>query len=158
VIDLLYSGRLERYPNIRYILAHGGGSVPYLAYRIASGMGQKHTASGGESLVGGDISLEAQSGEVLEKGIGLLKRLYYDTASPGQSHLAALQEFVGTDHLVFGTDGGWTQPVQTAQTINTLMAYDGFDPDQLIAVERDNAFDLFPRLAQGETATLARSA
>ena len=40
VIDLLYSGRLARYPDIRYILAHGGGSVPYLAHRIASGLGQ----------------------------------------------------------------------------------------------------------------------
>ena len=158
VIDLLYSGRLERYPNIRYILAHGGGSVPYLAHRIASGLGLDERRHVGNPVVGGDLGVGAQSREVLDKGIGLLKRLYYDTASPGQSHLAALQEFVGPDHLVFGTDGGWTPPIQTAQTISELMAYGGFDPSQFSAVERGNALDLFPRLAQGETASVARSA
>jgi aminocarboxymuconate-semialdehyde decarboxylase len=158
VIDLLYSGRLERYPNIRYILAHGGGSVPYLAHRIASGLGQDESCHGGDPVVGGDLGCGAQSREILAQGMGLLKLLYYDTASPGQSHLAALQAFVGPDHLVFGTDGGWTPPIQTAQTINELMAYDGFDRSQMSAIERGNALDLFPRLAQGETVSVARSA
>ena len=31
VTDLLYSGTLERYPSIRYIVSHAGGTVPYLA-------------------------------------------------------------------------------------------------------------------------------
>ena len=35
VTNLLYSGTLERYPSIRYILSHAGGTVPYLAWRIA---------------------------------------------------------------------------------------------------------------------------
>jgi predicted TIM-barrel fold metal-dependent hydrolase len=158
VMDLLYSGRLERYPNIRYILAHGGGSVPYLAHRIASGLGHEGPSQGGDSAVGGDLGIGTPSPERIEHGIGLLKRLYYDTASPGQAHLAALQEFVGPDQLVFGTDGGWTPPIQTAQTIDELMAYDGFDPSELSAVERGNALSLFPRLAQGETLSLAQSA
>jgi len=158
VLDLLYSGRLERYPNIRYILAHGGGAVPYLAYRIAAGLGLDERGHGGNPAVCGDLGVGIQSPDLLERGIGLLKRLYYDTASPGQAHLAALQEFVGSDHLVFGTDGGWTPPIQTAQTIDELMAYDGFDPNQLSAVERGNALDLFPRLAQEGEAPLARSA
>jgi predicted TIM-barrel fold metal-dependent hydrolase len=158
VIDLLYSGRLERYPNIRYILAHGGGSVPYLAHRIASGLGLDDRGRRENPVGGGDLGVGAQHPEAFEQGIDLLKRLYYDTASPGQSHLAALQEFVGPDHLVFGTDGGWTPPIQTAQTIDELMAYDGFDSSQLRAVERGNALSLFPRLAQGETVSVALSA
>jgi predicted TIM-barrel fold metal-dependent hydrolase len=170
VIDLLYSGRLERYPDIRYILAHGGGTVPYLAHRIASGLGLDQPIHGeapgvggglgvgGEAGVGGELGAGVQPREHLERGLGLLKRLYYDTASPGRSHLAALQEFVGPDRLVFGTDGGWTPPIQTAQTINELMSYDGFDPSQRKAVERDNALSLFPRLSQGEAVPVALSA
>ena len=36
-VDLLYSGRLARFPNIRYVLAHGGGTVPFLAHRMKRG-------------------------------------------------------------------------------------------------------------------------
>lgn len=158
VIDLLYSGRLERYPDIRYILAHGGGSVPYLAYRIASGLGLDEQSHGGNPIVGGDLGVGARSPELLERGLRPLKRLYYDTASPGKAHLAALQEFVGPDHLVFGTDGGWTPPIQTAQTISELMGYDGFDRGQMDAIERGNALGLFPGLAQAEPLPAARSA
>ena len=35
VINMLYSGTLERYPSIRYIVSHAGGTIPYLAWRIA---------------------------------------------------------------------------------------------------------------------------
>jgi predicted TIM-barrel fold metal-dependent hydrolase len=142
VIDLLYSGRLERYPNIRYILAHGGGTVPYLAHRIASGFGQEDPRSGGE------LGSASPPQEDLDRRLQLLQGLYYDTAAPGQAHLAALQEFVGPNHLVFGTDGGWTPPIQTAQTIQELLAYDGFDQAQMTAIENGNATNLFPRLLQ----------
>ena len=35
VMNMLYSGTLERYPSIRYIVSHAGGTIPYLAWRIA---------------------------------------------------------------------------------------------------------------------------
>jgi len=158
VMDLLYSGRLSRFPNIRYILAHGGGSVPYLAHRIASGFGLDELTRERNPSVGGDLGWGARPIERLEESIGVLKGLYYDTASPGRAHLTALQEFVGSDRMVFGTDGGWTPPIQTAQTINELTRYDGFDRSQMEAIERGNALDLFPRLAKGEGVSVVRSA
>ena len=139
-IDLLCSGRLARYPNIRYILPHGGGTVPFVAHRIVAGWALDDPAHNGDQGMG--LALE----ESLAQGLSLLQGLYYDTASPGDAHLAALQEFVGPSHIVFGTDGGWTPPVQTAITIKTLMAYDGFDEAQMKAIERDNAAALFPRI------------
>ncbi len=139
-IDLLYSGRLARYPNIRYILSHGGGTVPFVAHRIVAGLELEDPAHNGDQGMG--LAPE----ESLARGLSLLQGLYYDTASPGNAHLAALQEFAGPSHIVFGTDGGWTPPVQTAITIKTLMAYDGFDEAQMKAIERDNAAALFPRV------------
>jgi len=32
--NLIYSGTMERYPDIRFILSHAGGTVPFLAMRI----------------------------------------------------------------------------------------------------------------------------
>lgn len=31
VVNLVMSGSMDRYPNIKFILAHGGGFVPYAA-------------------------------------------------------------------------------------------------------------------------------
>lgn len=139
-IDLLYSGRLARYPNIRYILAHGGGTLPFLAHRVAAGFGrEKH-------LGNADCGEDPVSEEALKEGLDLLKGLYYDTASPGQGHLTALQKLADIDHIVFGTDAGWTPPVQTALTIKEMLAYDGFRPAELERIERGNLADLFPRL------------
>lgn len=157
VMSLLYTGRLARYPNIRYVLAHGGGTVPALAHRIAAGPGTNDAtrldAPGARAPTNADAPHDAA-----EERLRLLKGLYYDTASPGQSHLAALQEFVGPGHLVFGTDGGWTPPIQTAQTIRALMAYDGFDPAQLAAIQCGNAVGLFPRLRETSPDASTRAA
>ncbi len=135
-MDLLYSGRLARYPNIRYILAHGGGTVPYLAYRIAAGPGP------------GDQGRREMEGEHVLRGLQLLRRLYYDTAAPGEAHLTALKALAGPGHILFGTDGGWTPPVQTALTIKAITAYDGLSPSELNAIEARNATVLFPRFAK----------
>jgi 6-methylsalicylate decarboxylase len=34
-VNLVFSGALERYPNIRFILSHGGGTMPYIAWRLS---------------------------------------------------------------------------------------------------------------------------
>ena len=128
-MDLLYSGRLGRYTNIRYFLAHGGGTVPVLASRIVAGPG-------------------AESADAATRGgrRRLLRTLYYDTAAPGEAHLAALTAFADPHNIVFGTDGGWTRPIQTGQSIRALLAYDGFGPGALSAIERGNVEALFPQL------------
>jgi predicted TIM-barrel fold metal-dependent hydrolase len=141
VIDLLYSGRFARYPQIRYVLAHGGGTVPFLAHRIAAGLGHEKGGAASEQAIA------SVSEETSQDALGLLQKLFYDTAGPGEAHMATLQEFVGPSQVVFGTDGGWTPPIQTAHTIKELLAYDGFDERQLLEIERENAINLFPRLA-----------
>jgi hypothetical protein len=55
---------------------------------------------------------------------------------------------VGPTQIVFGTDGGWTPPVQTAQTIKELLAYEGFAEGHLLSIEKGNASDLFPRFSK----------
>ena len=34
-VNLLFSGALERFPNIRFILSHAGGTLPYIAWRLS---------------------------------------------------------------------------------------------------------------------------
>ncbi len=131
VMGLLFSGRLARHPDIRYVLAHGGGAIPILASRIVA-------------WAGPDGKAVPDAGERAER-LRVLKTLYYDTASPGEAHLAALQAFADPDHIVFGTDGGWTPPIQIGSTIKTLLAFDGFDAAALAALEHRNAGALLPQ-------------
>jgi len=141
-IDLLYSGRLHRSPSISFILAHGGGTVPFLAHRIAHGLTRREQAN--SDLPGGTAECE----RTYQGALDALGSLYYDTAAAGASHLAALKRFVGPRNLVFATDGGWTPTIQTAQTIAELDAFKGFDDDERAMIDRTNLVDLIPALSR----------
>lgn len=136
---LLTTGTLARFPNIRFILAHGGGGVPFLAERIASATAPS-TAPDRSVAVAADIRDNLES----------LRGLYYDTAQPGEAHLACIQELVDDDHILFGTDGGWSTGMEIGLTVKVFNAYDGFDDAQVRAVNRDNALPLFPRIQSME--------
>ncbi len=161
VMDLLYSGRLARYPNIRYILAHGGGAVPYLAHRMAGGPRNGGDRHGGGTRGPSRASGETRSGESppneeeIQARLALLRGLYYDAAAPGEGHFTSLKELAGPGHILFGTDGGWTQPLEMSLKIKSFLAFDGFTPSDLDAIQHDNAASLFPRLGPGVSRTAA---
>lgn len=93
--SLLYSLTLARYPRIRFVLADGGGAVPYLWYRIAvftgraalSNLLQRPTTLGPLDLT------------------RTLARLRVDSAgATDAANLAAIRASVGIDRLVLGTN------------------------------------------------------
>ena len=127
---LLFSGTLERCPDIRLILPHAGGTVPYVALRMCLGQFwpglQEHVPQG---------------------VIAYLQRLYYDTAlSSAPFALRSLQELVDDSHILFASDYPFAPELATVATIGGLNDYDGFDDAALASVFRDNARALFPRL------------
>lgn len=132
VAHLLYTGTLERYPDIRFILSHAGGTIPYVAWRISL------------------MELNPTIRERVPQGvITYLKRLYYDTAlSAAPYSLRSLQELVDTSQILFGSDYEFAPEPLTVASIAGLQAYDGFNEPTRMAIERDNAVALFPRLKQ----------
>ncbi len=140
VTNLLTSGTLARYPKIRFILAHGGGAVPFLAERIAAG-----AALNGTAWPALDRSLIAPVD--IDEGLELLRRLYFDTAQPGEAHLETVKEFAGVEHILFGTDSGWVTPIDSRLTTRAVSTFNGFSEAQHRLVDRDNALPLFPRFA-----------
>jgi len=85
--SLVVSGKKRKYPNINFVLAHLGGSTPFLAPRVAV------------------LSNYMGSGLTPEDILDDFKTFYYDTAlSSHESTLAAMRSFVSPDKLVFGTD------------------------------------------------------
>ncbi|MFB6532566.1 amidohydrolase family protein [Streptomyces noursei] len=135
-LNLVLNGVMNRYPNVRVILSHGGGFLPYAAYRF----------SGLAPLA---VDPDRDSDAVLRD----LKRFYFDTAlSASPSALPALLAFAEPGHVLYGSD--WPFAPQEAGTYyNTyLETYPDYAPGQADAINRTNAEALFPRLA-GRTGT-----
>jgi predicted TIM-barrel fold metal-dependent hydrolase len=87
--NLIYSGTLERYPNIRFQVAHLGGTAPFIAHRLAS-LAARQPADATHAPAG---------------ALEYLRRLYYDTGLANNAPaLAAALEVTSADHVVFGTD------------------------------------------------------
>ncbi|KAI0638153.1 hypothetical protein C8Q77DRAFT_1242281 [Trametes polyzona] len=85
---LVVTGKKRRWPNVRIILAHLGGSTPFLAPRVAV-----LSAHMGCALAPEDVLAD-------------FRTFYFDTALSGhETTLAAVRAFVGDDsRLLFGTD------------------------------------------------------
>src|SRR5215467_12760148 len=129
VTNLIFSGTLERYPNISIIIPHNGGTVPILAGRIAT--------------VGGRLRLGAAG---TKDAMTYLRRLYYDTAIQSNHTLSSLVQLADVGHIVYGSDWPWYPESGVAQTNKELEAT-GFVSDQdRAAIYRTNALGLLPRL------------
>ncbi len=131
ITNLIYGGMLERYPDIRFIFSHGGGTVPYLATRIEEGARRWQGAA-----------------ENAPKGYCYyLKRLYYDTAGAASPYnLPSLSALIDPDHILFGTDYPFaTDPIMAAK-INGIARFDRFGAKARKSVEEKSALALFPRL------------
>lgn len=103
IVAQLFNGTLEKYPNIRYILANGGGIVPFYAQRIS-----KPYYLNGKRLRWGriikDMSRRKNSGEEL------LSNLYYETATVlERDFISALKNMVDSEHILFGSNYGENQ-------------------------------------------------
>ena len=79
---------VERFPGIRWVLAHLGGAVPYLAERLDRGY----------------HAFEECRRNISRPPSEYLKQFYYDTVNfdPGALRLAI--EFAGVDHILAGSD------------------------------------------------------
>jgi len=130
VANLIFSGTLERHPDVKIILSHAGGTVPFLAWRL-----------------GAFGRMPALLAKAPQGALAYLKRLYYDTAMSANPHaLASLRELVDPSHILFGSDHPYLPEPLVQETAHGVAAFQGFDDAARRAVERSSALALFPRL------------
>ena len=85
---LVYSGVVERFPDITWVLAHLGGAVPYLAERFDRGFEAYPECREYCSTLPSE----------------LLQNFYYDTVNFDKRCLDLALDFAGVDHIVAGSD------------------------------------------------------
>ena len=85
---LIFGGVLERYPNLSFIMAHGGGFIPYQGARWVHGHAVRD-----EPKVHLKGSVQAS-----------LDKLLYDTILHSKVHLESMIEWVGASRVFLGSD------------------------------------------------------
>ena len=88
VARMCYDGMFKDFPDIRWIVAHLGGAVPYLMERLDNGWRDF-------------VECRAKIDELPSV---YLKRLYYDTVNFNPHMLMMVRNMIGADHLVMGSD------------------------------------------------------
>jgi 6-methylsalicylate decarboxylase len=127
IARLLFSGSAARYPDIRFIFSHAGGTMPFIVERFTRAI----------LLRKGALKPMVPNGVMHE-----LRKLYYDTAQAAhRGAMFALREVVPVSQIVFGTDFPWRTAEETARGL----AQCGFSEAELRAIDCENAQRLMPR-------------
>lgn len=125
-VNLARTGTLDRCPDVRIILSHAGGFVPYAASRLATAAGD------GDFLT----------------GLARLQRYYFDIALSGTpSALPSLLAFTTPHKVTFGTDFPYAPDTAVAAMTAMYEAYD-LDDESRHQIDRGTAETLFPLLAR----------
>jgi predicted TIM-barrel fold metal-dependent hydrolase len=126
IASLILDGAASRYPDIRFIFSHGGGTMPYLMTRFAA------------LATRSDIAKRLPNGFLYE-----IQKLYFDTANFFNLYpWPTLLKLMPVSHILFGTDFPFSSASEVAKGLREV----GLSPADLQSIERENALQLFPRL------------
>jgi 6-methylsalicylate decarboxylase len=122
------NGVRRTYPNIRFILSHAGGFVPYASHRMA-------------------VAITGDTGRSPADSLDDFAGFYFDTAlSSSAAALPSLLAFAKPGHITFGSDWPFA-PVAAGKLFAAgLETFSGIDAATRDAIDRTNALALFPRL------------
>lgn len=118
---LIFDGVMERHPDIKIVLVHGGGYLPAYAARI------EHAYNAREDVREG---LPHPPSEYLG-------RFFYDTMVFAPDQLGFLIEKYGTDHVVLGTD--YPYDMGESDPLGLIGRVDGLDDGARAAIAGGNA-------------------
>lgn len=88
VARMCYDGVFRDFPDIRWIIGHLGGAIPYLMERLDNGW----------------RDFPECRAKIDELPSVYLKRLYYDTVNFNPHMLMMVRDMIGADHMVLGSD------------------------------------------------------
>ena len=131
IAHLHYSNTFARTPNVKYIISHAGGTIPYLASRFAivDEMG----------LIGG--------GSDRGTAADTFRRLYWDTAlSWHDPVLNLLRSVVGMDRVLYGSDFPYLRRDLAIGSREYLARTRALNDAERAAVLGESAMKLLPRL------------
>jgi aminocarboxymuconate-semialdehyde decarboxylase len=124
---LIYSGILEKHPNLKICLPHGGGFLPYQIGRLDHGF---------------DVHPACQ-GAIETLPSGYLRNFYYDTITHDDAALRYLIDRVGADRVLYGTD----YPFEMTDDVGTrrIRSVAGLSDQEREQISHENAVSALSR-------------
>jgi 6-methylsalicylate decarboxylase len=130
ITNMMFSGSLDRFPDIAWIISHAGGALPVLGNRIEMmPLVAPERCDAGESVA------------------SYLRRFYYDLAGPRtDDELRAVLGIADPSRLLYGTDWPFTPDFGVTRLLDLFHETTALDQEQRAQVLSGNAVRLFPRL------------
>ena len=125
IAHLVFSGTAMKFPDIRWLFSHSGGTLPFLTGRFIR------------------LAEERKPAHLPNGPLPEFRRFHYELAqgnTPGQ--IAALLKMVPMSQVLYGTDF----PFRDGAEVNAGIAAYGFNPKEIRSIEREVALKLIPRL------------
>jgi predicted TIM-barrel fold metal-dependent hydrolase len=138
VTHLVLGGTLERCPDLRLIVPHAGGTIPFLADRI--GLVASRFVPGAADRAPAGVQ-------------AYFRRLYYELAISTSPHaVASVLQLADPGRILFGSD----YPALFEEDVHSLIQALAGNPllkaGDLEMIQRRNALPLFPRLGHARAA------
>ncbi|ENX58001.1 MULTISPECIES: amidohydrolase family protein [Acinetobacter] len=128
-VHMVANGILRKYRNVKVILSHAGGFLPFIANRVAE--------------LYPTLNASVTKNEILDD----LRQFYFDTAlSSGHVALQTLLSFAQQDHILYGSDFPHASVPVSSSFARDLDSYPNYQGTQQADINRENALKLFKRL------------
>jgi predicted TIM-barrel fold metal-dependent hydrolase len=125
IAHLVFSGTTTRFPDIRWIFSHSGGTLPFLTGRF--------------TRLAGERKLDYLPNGPLPE----FRKFHYELAQGNtQGQIAALLKMVALEQVLYGTD----YPFRPGAEVTAGIAGYGFSAAERQSIERGAAINLLPRL------------
>lgn len=126
IVNTVFGGAVLRYPDVKIIWSHGGGTMPFLIDRFVNAM-----------------KLPANRDKFPNGFLAEARKFHYDVAQvPNRAALSALKEVIPVSNILFGTDFPF---LTAAHHVKGIKEANVFTPEEIRAIDRDNAVRLMPQ-------------
>ncbi|MEU9370511.1 amidohydrolase family protein [Streptomyces avermitilis] len=130
-VQMVFNGVLDKYPNVKIILAHAGGFVPYAVLRFCELQ----------------PALDPE-GPTTEQLLAKFKLFFWDTAlSSGPDAFPSFLAFADHKRILFGSDFPYAPAPVAMKFTEILDTQSGLTDEQKAAVNNGNAKRILKRLA-----------
>ncbi|MGH8915721.1 MAG: amidohydrolase family protein [Acidimicrobiia bacterium] len=131
VAHLLFSGVIERFPDLVICVVHGGGFIPYQVGRMQRGF---------------DAVPRRTARNIATSPTEMARRLYYDTVLHSPQALAYLVEWAGAEHVLLGSD--YPFEMGDPAPVDTVMSIPGLSDDDRGLILGGNLTRILDRIAE----------
>jgi aminocarboxymuconate-semialdehyde decarboxylase len=123
IARMMFDGFFDRFPNLKIIASHAGGTLPYLVGRLDQCF----------------HSMNACRTNTQTQPSDYLRHIYYDAVTYRQESLELCVQVGGADRVLYGSD----YPHNIGDMAGCLSRVNNLPADQAKAVREDNALRIF---------------